>query len=252
MAKPPRVAIPSVINKIRKDRDFSTLIRMVNGMSTRHMIVGGKVYRGLIEEMYGVNASYDKADWDFLCWDCTTSPIEFDGWTRMRGPGISHSQINQISAASPYSPYSYSRRGKIPTIIPDNRRSCRYIRQSDSLMVDFISMEDIEVQMGLSPSSGTYKDYWKVVPLDIQSISLDLKDDWIYGPGIKCIEDRTVKIQNETALANAGHNPIDYVSDKIMSFGQVKFNLLVEAIKGHKCHCPSRDLFTYGCRCGGI
>lgn len=277
MPKTVKQLTPQIMARIEKDPFWEEVKKMASGICARWYLVGGRVYRTAIEEMYGVKVGANESDWDFLCFDTTSQPIQFAGWTKTRGPGstgkgtkfttrphgippaafkagrryVSSGMIGPISGMPP-APNPLG----LPQVSPKMRitKSARFeyhgridgpIFSADNApKVDFIDIEDASQK-----SNASVEDYFAAVPIDIQAIALDWRKGVIWGDmALSAIKWKEIRLKNSTKLLpNLDTNL--YMRDKAESLG-----FRINTDTPHRCYCYPESpslLFINGCKCGG-
>ncbi|MBI2035101.1 MAG: hypothetical protein HYT12_00255 [Candidatus Liptonbacteria bacterium] len=121
-------------------------------------LMGGTVYKGLINILYGFD--YTSKDFDFIV-EKEITPFKYNGWD-LRG----------------------SRFG-----------SPKFIK--NDLIVDFVSINNIYA-IKTRNLPGIIENYLKTVPLSIHSVVFDIQDEKLIGDiGINSILSKTIFIQNK-------------------------------------------------------
>jgi hypothetical protein len=260
---------PHVMARIENDLLWPEIKKMAKGICSRWLLVGGKVYRTLIELKYGVNVNAAAADWDILCFDMTKQSIQFPLWIKTRGQGAIKTFTNKRPHGLKTRKNTIYRSGsftddddeideidaqpkKLPMKIVN---SARYEYRgglvngplicSDNLpQVDFIDVND-----AAQKSNATTWDYFEAVPLDIQAIALDWGRGEIFGDqAMAAIKHQEIRLKNSNKLLPNLDTSL-YLRDKATSLG---FQINTDA--KHRCYCyPESDalLFINGCKCGG-
>jgi hypothetical protein len=239
-----KTATVDVLKRLEENLAFRDIRRMADGFCSRWLLVGGRVYRTLAEELHGEKCGANESDFDFLCFDTTSQPIQFDGWQKTRGPG---SVFKPEENNSSYG-FSVKRQAQRHKALDGRKRSSRFEGGRYKSKVDFVAIEDIKEQ-------GTMEDYFSVVPMDIQAIGLDFRTKKIHGDlGIAAVCRKTLKMKNPAALENEGRDPDCYIEGKKESMMPMKFTIDY-SIGKHRCYCYPDDiklLFALGCKCGGV
>lgn len=168
-----------VLKELNRDANFKDVYQMVsNRAKTKPYLVGGKLYRTIIEVMYDYPARSRSADFDFAAEEIRTKKKK----RRVR-LDIDGTPIEPTGAA--ISPSMYS--GE--SIKMTSLHGCP---------IDLINIPDLK---GLDGASPDINGYLSSVPLSIQSIAMDLEKCIIFGKvGIESINERFVWINNQGAL----------------------------------------------------
>jgi len=196
-------------------------------------LVGGKVYRTLIEMMTGRDVNAQAADWDFLCMGKIKVKAPKRGWAMtgsLYGYGKRSRNIRRVQ------PISRSLQGKIAS------------------KIDLVSMADVMAKVGF-PNSQYVSDYLRAVPLDIQAIGLDFESQQPQIHGSKAIEAircGRIAVNNPDGkiLAVPMHQ---YINDKAISIGFTAAGLT--SIVKVPCNCfpgDSKTLWQKGCQAPGL
>lgn len=218
----PRVS--EVLDRIKSYPDADTAIQYAFKNCYGPMyLVGGKVYRTLIEMMTGRDVGAKFADWDFLCMgDIKDVAPKPKGW--------------RVSRCSYYSNRSVAIAYHAPT--------------GAAQKIDLISMKDIMKKCSMDQSSTRIVDYLNAVPIDIQAIAI--------GPnlnlqmyGNRCIE--AIR-RNRLSVNNSDGSilPIstaDYISQKAATIGF--YTTQTAGIAKIPCNCFLNDakaLWAFGCQ----
>lgn len=245
----PRLPI-YVMQRIMQHPDFSEVANLVRrNASGRIYLVGGKVYRTIIELVHGYDCGAKDVDWDFLCMGTVAkrhraylhtdwSVDRQDGSYKANSMCLSYWDSNKQTAASGLLRSTFhSLSGPIVYSQP--------VRKPDK-KIDIIGIKDIPTK------HGTIQDYFDSVPLDIQTVGLSTEDAYptLYGQALKSIETKTISINNESGTLR----PFDvnaYASAKALS---LKFNYDYKgSYRSPKvpCNCFENDikaLFRMGCQ----
>jgi hypothetical protein len=243
-------ALPSVIGRLDANPAFRDIQRMLDAYCDRWVIVGGRIYRTLAEEVHGEKCGADTADWDFLCWNVKNPKIEFDGWVKMRGQGrVTKYDDEGDMNYSFRRPLSSENKRLIQQTQEWRKLSARFAGGRYGQKVDFVAADDIK-------TGPTLKDYFDVVPLDIQAVSLDWQTKRLEGDqGIAAVCRKRLILKNPVCLSSEGRNPDDYLIAKQDSMRPMKFEAKHHILgQKHDCYCFPDDMFSlmsYGCRCGG-
>lgn len=248
-------ATNDVLRRLEESLAFKDIRSMVDGFCSKWYLVGGKAYRTLAEELHSEKCNANEADWDFICFDTTKQAIQFDLWTKTRGPG---STFNPDDSQVVKSSYGFTtvrkalnarkKMGVQSLPVEQRKLSSRFEGGKYGQKVDFIAIEDIK------PEGGKLEDYFEAVPIDIQAIALDFKKRTFIGDmGVASVCRKTMRLKNRIALEDVGNDPDSYIESKKQSFFPMKFTV-VEDVR-HRCYCFPDDikaLFIHGCKCGGI
>lgn len=171
-----------VYRALYKDSSFKDAYQMVcNKVRSQPYLVGGKLYRTLIETLYNYPARSYSCDFDFAAVDIvkpkgwnkkilTKRVVNFDGTT------------TTLEIPSPYKGDSIT------------------LRTWNGHKIDLISISDLgEIRNGNLPSS--IGGYLGGVPLSIQSLAMDVDRCEIFGKvGIDSINEKYVWINNQAVL----------------------------------------------------
>jgi len=192
-----------VLRTLFKDPSFKDVYQIVcNKSKSKPYLVGGKLYRTLIETLYNYPARSHSCDFDFAATDIGKElhkekfykTIEqFDG------------TVAKVEIQNPYQGNSIT------------------MRTRSGHKIDLISIRDLsEVREGNLPVS--IEGYLKNVPLSIQSIAMDVDRCEIFGKvGADSINEKYVWINNQKAMNDyakfKGINVDRYVQVKADSIG---------------------------------
>lgn len=170
------------------------------------LLVGGKLYRTIIEVMYGYPARAECVDFDWLLIDPRDKKAHLSlpkGW---------------------HHEYAFTPYGAKDAGVNGSRR----IKNRNGLSIDLISTDGIEqIKNGRLPQG--IVGYLMSVPLDIQAIALDIEDRRLYGEaGANAIVNRQVGINNYESYVRylldkkKKEEPTRYIKDKAVS---IKFGI---------------------------
>lgn len=170
-------------------------------------LAGGKLYRSLVEVIYGQDVSARTCDFDFV----TTAMSRLDiknGW-----------KINEKKGKAPYVDET------------GQKRSTRLISETYGAELDIVFIPTImQVKEGKLPNS--IDGYLKSVPLNIQSIALDLDTAELIGDkGIEAIYSGKVKVNNiESLKAYCSFKRISEISYLRNKADSIYFTAILEGL----------------------
>jgi hypothetical protein len=172
-----QAVIDAALNNIMSQHNFSDCMKLAREASKggKLYIAGGKLYRSIIEVLYGYDAGANRCDFDFV----TTSmqhPDLKNGW-----------RLNENKGKKPYLDAN------------GNPRSTHFIKDGyGELDIVFIPTI-LQVKEGELPNS--IEGYLKSVPLDLQAIAIDCDSgDLLGAPGQRAIKNRMVSINNQKSI----------------------------------------------------
>lgn len=196
-------------------------------------LVGGKVYRTVIEMMTGKDVGARTADWDFLCMGeikIVRNPPR--GWRR---------NVFSCSGSRP----GYARRS-IAVVSP------RPVKNAAS-KIDLVSMADVMRRVGFAQSTDI-NDYLRAVPLDIQAIAIGPMPRAVMRGtrAIDAIRKQKLSVNNTNGKILA--IPMqEYISKKAESLGFVYSG--AKTVAKIPCNCfpnDTRMLWEKGCQAPGL
>jgi len=186
--------------------NFSDVCQLVyNNCKEKPYLVGGKVYRTLIEVMFDYPARSECCDYDFACTAVIKRKkkkvVYGDGSWKMMKPS-----------------YAYRKGGKKT---PKRKQTSIHLKNKKGCKIDVMNLPDLyQISDGLFPAD--MKGYFSVVPLSIQAIGMDLEKCEIFGVGgIDSLNERFVWVNNKRQLKNytefKGMYPANYIKKKAES-----------------------------------
>ncbi len=184
-----------VFATLNKDPNFKDAYQMVcNRSKTKPYLVGGKLYRTLIELIYDYPARSHSCDFDFAAVEI----IKKKKKKKKRQSFVTHDGTTQYiddADDAPFDGHYKKRREKSPY----NGESIT-MRTDSGAKIDLISIPDLKaVRDGKQPA--TIEGYLNSVPLSIQAIAMDLDRCEIFGKtGIDSINEKYVWVNNEDVL----------------------------------------------------
>ena len=198
-----------VLATLNKDPNFKDVYQMViNRSKTKPYLVGGKLYRTLVEIIYDYPARSHSCDFDFAAEDIRKNKkrkkIRERGTIDANNDFFAPPVISAISAItarpSPYSGDSVK------------------MRTESGCSIDLICIADLVTKNKIKYPA-TIEGYFSSVPLSIQAIAMDLDRCEIFGKvGIDSINEKFVWINNKDTLANycnyKGYTIPSYIRDK--------------------------------------
>lgn len=239
----------AAMKRIKQHPDFNEVMNLVTrNTSGEVFLVGGKVYRTIVELVHGYDCGAEEADWDFLCLGDVVKKHRvyvFGDWS----PDI-----------SPYEDYKanslclkhYTRSLNVNGIVRGmggiggpGRRPISHAKK-----IDIIGIKDVpKFNSHEGVLLGRLDDYFKAVPLTVQAIALS-KGSYpcLYGKALPSIEAKTIHINNEHGTLR----PFDihyYASQKASSL-KFKYHGYSRAYKV-PCDCYEGDitlLWRNGCQ----
>jgi len=224
-----------VLATLNKDPNFKDAYQMVcNRSKTKPYLVGGKLYRTLIELIYDYPARSHSCDFDFAAVEINKKKKKKKNKRRLTSY-ISHDGPQYISVADATDNLSLSGvQYKKKEESPYNGESIT-MRTDSGAKIDLISIPDLRaVRDGKHPA--TIEGYLDSVPLSIQAIAMDLDRCEIFGKtGIDSINEKYVWVNNEDVLNKYVRykrwKPDQYVKEKADS---IKFGCHVNEPKRKK------------------
>ena len=216
-----------VLKELNKDQNFKDVYQMVSNKSkTKPYLVGGKLYRTLVEIMYDYPARSRSADFDFAAEEIRESKKKKKGRIKLNANGVGASFV---LADSDYSGESIK------------------MTSAYGCPIDLINIPDLK---GLDGATPDINGYLTSVPLSIQSIAMDLEKCIIFGKvGIESLNERFVWINNQGALDGLvkhkrwGNGDL-YIQDKAKSI-RFGWDKKVRAPKKDNGYNPSKSLWDY-------
>lgn len=181
--------VDAALNNIMSQPNFSECIKLARKAAGdgKLYLAGGKLYRSLIEVIYGTDAKSNKCDFDFITTSIHAVDLK-DGW-----------QLNLKKGKEPYVDAN------------GNQRSSHFINEEYGSEMDIVYIPTIiQVKEGELPNS--IDGYFASVPLDIQAIAVDTDTAELLGQvGQLAILERLVKVNNKRSLK-------DYCDFKYMNY----------------------------------
>lgn len=251
------------ISTIKADPYFKEVYEIARKNSTGPVyLVGGRVYRTLIEKIHDCYVKANRSDWDFLVLGKVKSCYIPGSWTP---------QTNQAPpiGSKTFSPMSSGQISQPPRIrnAAIKANSMTLVNPTKGLVnklkVDLIAIRDIvdgtkdgyhvgRYTLALKQEYGL-KEYFDAVPLDIQCIACDLEANVLHvNRALKAIETKVLRINNpKGALPDLNIGP--YIDRKAASLG---FGYDAKIEKRFPCSCwwhlpyaeQSVALFNRGCQ----
>jgi hypothetical protein len=178
-----------VLSVLNKDASFKDAHAMViNRANTKPLLVGGKLYRTIVEILYGYPAKSHSCDFDFAAEKVIKKKRK--DWYKTPAYGTVLSTNAIYISSEPQTPevnFIYDR---------DNT----HMITLSGAPVDLINIGDLtDVRNKVQPNS--IEGYFACVPLSIQAIAMDIERCEIFGKaGIESINEKYVWINNENAL----------------------------------------------------
>ena len=215
-----------VLKKISSHEHYDEVMKVVRKNAYgKIFLVGGKVYRTAIEVMHNYYCQSESSDWDFLVLgDIKTIHIPQD-WQTTSGYYEKKNSVRII------------RRGKKTQL---KRGPYRYFGRLPDIKIDLISIKDIMKTAGES-QRGNVKDYFRIVPLDIQALALDVEKKSLLGSkAVSAIKSRKVSVNNSIG-ALPGLNISEYIQNKASS---IAFMCEQSPRTKSQCDCFSGDIKT--------
>lgn len=219
--------VDKVIMAISSHEDYEEVMKTVRKNAYGPtLLVGGKVYRTVSEIIHGTECGSKDADWDVLIMGDVKTAYVPSGWNAVTSyyPGSKTNSLGLVKQTRKYSAKTWV----APIVKIDNK-------------IDMIGIRDI-------PGDGTLNSYFKVVPLDVQRIALDIEKRQLFGPvAINAIKRRNVKI-NSTKGCLPRLDIKRYIVDKATSLG---YTYEGQVVSKKPCDCYGNDtksLWDYGCK----
>ena len=231
----------AVIKKVQAYPYWQEVYQMARSFSGEVYLVGGKVYRSIIEIEHNRDCGSETSDWDFLLFGTSNQNRQFPGWKQTRGPGAPPPDPGVVQKKSAYTAFS---------AIPKAQRLSRsYERDVVGIpsKVDLIAIEDVAKIM--TPNNGKLdlNLYFQSVPLDIQAIAVGAGYAGVEGHGLDAVRNKQVRINNRTKVVR-GRDIDAYAQERADGLGLPLCKDTVQA----SCSCESRVLFNSGCVCGYV
>lgn len=169
--------VDEVIDTIQANPNWKEVWRIAckNSKSTPYL-VGGKVYRTLIEVVYGYPARAECVDYDFVTESVAKKKKVPYGWMPKVGPNY-------------------------PTLNLVNLQGSIRLKSKKGCCIDIVSTKDIlQIKDGRFPED--ISGYLRSVPLNIQSIALDIHNRKLIGDvGKQAVMEQKVHIHNHESYA---------------------------------------------------
>lgn len=174
-------------------------------------LVGGKVYRYLINRFLNKEIDYTSCDFDFL----TTELV----WV----PSVPKNLYWKVKSFESYGSVVYT--DVNPFQISREHAVFRFRREDPKTSIDLVNLHKMK---GLPAKKRNLLSYLSAVPLSVQSVAIDLEENLIFGElGIKSILQQTLWINNkacaEFAARNAQKSLFQYGKEKADQIG-LKFD----------------------------
>jgi len=220
-----------IIKRIESYSDYKSSIKVIRNNSYGPIyLVGGKVYRTIIEELTGRDVKAASVDWDALCMGDVKPSNVPSGWQRnpynREAKPNSLGLVESVHVRAYHAKHIYAQRR-----IGSTRNAAHKI--------DIIGIKDIPGQ--------TLNAYFDIVPLDIQRIALCLEKRTLYGvKGMKAINSGTIRI-NSNKGTMPGLDISSYIQRKAESLG---FSYEGQEAPRIPCDCFShpRAMLFGGCK----
>jgi hypothetical protein len=188
-----------VLATLNKDPNFQDVYQLVlNRSKTKPYLVGGKLYRTLVELIYGYPARSVSCDFDFAAEDVRKTKFKKKKFMKADGTvGIE----------------------KIP--VPYEEGGAVKMHTQSGCSIDLICLPDLaDVKAGKLPAS--MEGYFAAVPLSIQAIAMDLERCEIFGKvGLDSINEKYIWVNNKGTLIQycnyTGEHPNEYIREKAES-----------------------------------
>jgi hypothetical protein len=243
-----------VMQKLFSDPDFHTVAQLVKrNTSGKVWMVGGKVYRTIIEVVHGYYCGAREADWDFLCMgevvDRRRAYLDKD-WVVDRPTGAykpnSMCLTHYVNTGNGFLTQAYS-----GGLSGSPNPSPVYIARAKvpDKKIDIIGIKDIP-QFNEVSGPSRLKDYFSAVPLDIQMIALsaDSRRPTLRGGALDSVVTKTVGVNNPDGTLR----PFDVHQYARQKANSIKFRYYGDGgITKTQCDCYDGDiiaLWRMGCR----
>jgi len=222
-----------IIRRIREHVDFDDVYTMARRQSYAPMyLVGGRVYRTVIEVLTENKVGASDVDWDFLVMGKIKKFLVHNPADEWEVEDFQYCKENSIRLRRTRSIERQSRLGIFPSM--------------EVTKMDLIAIKDCARDIKF-PS---LHNYFQIVPVDIQCAALDLEKNELHvAKVLQCIERGSIAVNNpKVALPNLRIN--QYIRDKATS---LRMGVDKQVAKGsHVCICPMYPtLMRFGCQCGG-
>lgn len=186
------------LNTFPLAQEVFQLITLYTGGSEIYL-VGGKIYRNLIELLHFINVNAESKDWDFLCLGIPIKPANTSlpvGWREIK-----------------------FYRGNF-TI---------RLKHESGITVDIISIYDAATIMNISFNTvanlldtkqyyNAVEIYFQSVPLDSQATALDLSTEHLFGDvGLQSVFNLSIKLKRPESLLMWDIDPDNYLAHKLYS-----------------------------------
>ena len=238
-----KINIDRLMSRICNYDDFSEVITIARASAYGPLfLVGGKLYRTIVEMTHGYDCGAALADWDFLVLGSVkpptlgniNNPYTHKNWVVKSLPSYQHGSWANFKANS----VTLLKNGLVASLM-----SRRVPIRTTADKIDIIAIDDIAKGGGLS-------DYFKVVPLDIQQLALDIENTTpalLGAEALNAIDKRAIRINNaQGALPNLDIS--SYLADKAKS---LNFTYEGQVVNQTACNCYPNDikaLFRWGCQ----
>ena len=167
-----------VLRRLSLNKNFSDVCQLAfNTCCHKPYLVGGKVYRTLVEVLYDYPARSECCDYDFISTRVgATKRKIFDGWLRTRA-----------------SYKSGAKRNKSRSLNLKSHNGCR---------VDIMSLPCMPL-INEGKYTANLIGYFGIVPLSIQAIAMDIEKGEIFGlAGPQSIKEHFVWVNNKHQIKN--------------------------------------------------
>lgn len=233
-----------VIERIKSYEDFESSMQTIRKNSYGPIfLVGGKVYRTIIEELTGRDVGAAIVDWDALCFGDVKPTHIPEGWRRnfhnsaskLNSLGLEKgvSRVRRTTSVNKrvrFNPYYGGASGPYQSIN----------KGAGAHKIDIIGIKDV-------PGGRDLQSYFNIVPLDVQRVALSLENGTLHGVnGLKAIKSGHIRI-NSTEGSLPGLEITSYIKRKAESIG---FTYEGQAQQGIPCDCfeDSRAMLFSGCK----
>ena len=232
-----------IVDRLKSYEDYEEVITTARKNSYGPLyLVGGKIYRTIIEELTGREVGAKTADWDVLVMgDIKPNHIP-KGWRR--------NSYNQAAKPNSLGLEKATRRASAGVRFSAYHGGAMAYHQSrignpvsrakKAHKIDLIAIKDV-------PGEGL-EGYFNVVPLDIQRIALSLCDNTLKGvEGLRAIKSGNIRINSREGCMPGLHIE-SYIVGKATSIG---FTYEGQVVPTTPCNCfdgnPRGMLFS-GCK----
>jgi len=190
-----------LISAISQLPDFEEAcsIALANAKDPPVWLVGGKVYRTILHELYGLKTDHESCDFDFL-----TSRLR---WWKYIPKKWYRAKAFDDDYGSPYfSPYRIKKISDTYrfTRLKNSEFFCCAAEQFSERQIDLLCFSKLRgIKMGKFPH--TLEGYFKSVPLNIQAIALDISKTFI---GESLFDDKFYQYYPNLLAGDIGLNAI--------------------------------------------